>query len=548
MLAFSIVAASLCLRLPAAPANAEDALFSAPLEILLRAVRQDDRIPVTIVMTTQVSRASLDALRAHPRTSARREAVVALLKGRAAIDQVDVLKFLERERAAGRVVGEVRPLWIRSVIRATVAPKTIVSLARRPDVQRISFDQPLGHEVFPVDREIAPISGTGGGGEGAPPIDCGVELIGAPDVWAMGVTGEGVVVGVIDTGCCTTHPDLANHIWQNPGEIASNGIDDDANGYVDDLAGWNFQSNNADISDLDSHGTHVAGSVVGDGTGGTVSGMAPGAQVMVLKFWNSFGGESSVWEAMQYGVDNGADILTASLGWPHTFSPDRATWRTVCENAIAAGVIVVYAAGNLGTSLPPPDGVTTPGDVPSVITCGAVDCADGAAWFSGRGPVSWSTIAPWFDHPYPPGLRKPTICATGVDTFSTALCSSYAVMSGTSMATPHVSGTVALMLEANPSLDQAAVAEALETSAVDLGPAGPDNIHGAGRIDARAAVIAVLPAGPDLDLDGDVDFSDLLALLASWGACPVVGVCAADFDDDGVVGFSDLLTLLAAWS
>jgi hypothetical protein len=191
---------------------------------------------------------------------------------------------------------------------------------------------------------------------------------------------------------------------------------------------------------------------------------------------------------MEYAADNGAQVITVSSGWPHSQNPDRRTWREVCEATIAAGVVVIYAAGNEGGGNPP-DNVRTPGDVPAVITVGATDCNDVIAGFSSRGPVTWQNVDPWRDWPYPPGLIKPTISAPGVNTLSTSNnCSGYVSLSGTSMATPHVSGAVALMLEANPTLDHDQVKQILMDTAVDLGPEGMDNDFGAGRVDAYEAV------------------------------------------------------------
>jgi len=158
---------------------------------------------------------------------------------------------------------------------------------------------------------------------------------------------------------------------------------------------------------------------------------------MVTKFWNSFSGEQSVWDSMQYATDNGAHITTASLGWPHSLNPDRVTWRMVCENTIAAGLVVLYAAGNEGCGNPP-DNVRTPGDVPSVLSIGATDCNDVIAGFSSCGPITWQGILPYDDCPYPPGCLKPTVSAPGVSTIScdNLPCTGYTTKSGTSMATP----------------------------------------------------------------------------------------------------------------
>jgi subtilisin family serine protease len=229
--------------------------------------------------------------------------------------------------------------------------------------------------------------------------------------------------------------------------------------------------------------------------------MAPDCEIMTLKFWNSFSGEQSVWDSIQYGVDNGADVLSASLGWPHNTSPDRPTWRSVCENAMAAGVVVVFAAGNEGSCCRPFDAVRTPGDVPDMITIGATDCNDSLASFSSIGPITWQDVPPYNDFPYPPGKIKPTVSAPGVNTKSTSSnCSGYVNLSGTSMATPHVAGTVALMLEANPGLDHFAIKDLLEATAIDLGETGKDNSFGSGRVDAFESVVAAMGGGAPMRL------------------------------------------------
>lgn len=475
-------------------------------------MQQADRrelIPITVVMTSQADQDVLKFASTNPNKAERRDAVIDELKRVAEVGQADLLNAIDNWQAAGAVGERVKPLWLHSVIILKATPRVINAIAARPDVAWVNYDRPMGPEVFPIDPNIGDnAGGIGGGGNddqsngggdgvlngGGGQIECGVNLMGAPNVWNdFGITGEGVVVGVIDTGICLTHPDLANQIWENPNEIPNNGIDDDNNGYVDDTVGWNFESNNRIVNDSNGHGTHVSGTVGGDGTNGIQTGMAPNVDIMTLKFFNSLSGESSVWEAMQYGTDNGADVLTASLGWRHAWGPDRVTWRTLCDNTIAAGLIVIYAAGNEGTCCGPVDNVRTPGDVPDVITIGATDCNDNAASFSSRGPVTWQGILPWDDWHYPPGKMKPTVSAPGVDTISTRNnCTGYFSLSGTSMATPHVAGAVALILQANPNLDQFGVMDILEQTAIDLGSNGYDNTFGAGRVDAYEAVLLAI--------------------------------------------------------
>lgn len=516
---------------------------------------QDELIPINIELKDQVNQNLIAVNSNIPNKVQRRAAVVGLLKGHAQLTQQGLVAMLNQEQAAGTVSPRLRPLWIANVVSTEATPAAIFRIAQRDDVAFISIDKRMGSDLFPVEPADAgndvPKNGGLPGGDplAGAVIECGVDVMRAPEVWSeFGITGEGVVVGIIDTGCCITHPDLVNQIWNNPGEIPGNGIDDDNNGYIDDIVGWNFRDNNNNVADTNSHGTHTTGTVAGDGTNGNATGMAPDVAMMILKIWNNFAGESVVWEAMQYSVDNGADIISVSLGWPHSVGPDRQMWRNVCLNTIAGGVVVIYAAGNEGCGNPP-DNVRTPGDVPEVITVGATDCNDIKANFSSCGPITWQNIGPWFDCEYQPGCIKPTIAAPGVNTLSTSNnCSGYFTISGTSMSTPHVAGAVALMLQANPDLDHEAVKAILMDTSVDLGAQGMDNSFGAGRVDAYEAVVASMPSNEaDLDGDGVVSTSDLLILLANWGPCGDCDNCPADFNGDCEVGTADLLFLLAHW-
>ncbi len=482
----------------ATTARASDARIRAKLRAdlaeVLSSAGPEARVPITIVLRDQVPREQILAARSIDDKVARRAHVIGTLKSFAAKSQANLVAELRRHRATG-LVERLDPMWIHNLVAARVTPELAYAIAARADVAHLNHDRPAGAEIFPV----LPADEAAGDEE----IECGVDLMRAPEVWNdYGIDGAGVIVGVIDTGLCLTHPDIADQLWTNPGEIAGNSVDDDGNGYVDDVYGWNFQHDNNNVSDYEGHGSHVAGTVAGDGTQGTQAGMAPGSQVMVLKFWNDFSGEQTVWDALEYGTENGADILTGSLGWPPSRNPDRVTWRTICENSMAAGVVVTFAAHNYGCSNPPDD-VTTPGDVPDMITVGAVDCSDNKASFSSCGPSTWEGVFPWNDWHYPPGKLKPTIMAPGVSTKSHSYCSGYTSKSGTSMATPHVAGAMALMLSANPYLDHWDCKQILKATALDLGVAGPDNSYGYGRVDAYQAVqLAMQGGGLQLELSG----------------------------------------------
>ena len=527
--ALIVLTAVLLMTLPAASGRAASAVrqqfdtdkIAPTLRDAMRNAQAGKMLPVVILMAEQAPDWRMAELRAIANKSVRRAAVIDLLKSTARRTQADLLGVLEAAQTAGRVGASVRPLWLSNVIVADMTPAAIEQIAARDDIASLHLESMLGDEVFPVepsDGEIDVDQAAGDSTDG-PVIECGVALMGAPRVWdELGITGSGSVVCVIDTGCCITHRDLVNQIWVNAGEIPGNGIDDDNNGYVADINGWNFWERNNNLADTSGHGTHVSGTVAGDGTSGQQTGMAPDAKLMTCRYFVSFAGESTIWESMQYAVDNGADIITVSSGWPHSVNPQRAIWRAECENAMAAGLAVLYAAGNEGACCRPFDAVRTPGDVPDVITVGAVNCADFIASFSSRGPVTWQNVSPYNDWPYPPGKLKPTISAPGVDTLSTSVCSGYRRLSGTSMATPHVAGAVALMLEANPNLDHFQIKQILKDTAVDLGEPGPDNSYGAGRVDAYEAVLMALKMGGglgDLNCDGVVDTFDIEPFLVA---------------------------------
>jgi len=506
-----------------------EAKLTGDLPAVLDAAGSGDRIPVSFVLADQLEgdalRARAAALAGQAATAsgaagkaARRQATVRALREHAARTQAGLLAALRALEARGDAT-RVRPLWIGNVVGADLTPAAVRALAARPEVRRVNWnpkrDVFLGPRASaaPAPRPslrarygLSALAPAGADGPGIDAVECGVVTMRAPEVWnELGNTGEGSVIAVIDTGVCWTHPDIANQIWVNPGEDLNangvvmdaadlNGVDDDGNGFIDDLIGWNFDYNTNQPTDENSHGSHCAGTVAGDGTGGSQSGMAPDAKIMVVRVGVNFSDEVDVWSAMQYAAANGADAISMSLGWPHGQNPDRPTWRTNCENTIDAGTAMVIAAGNEGWGAEP-DNVRTPGDVPRVITVGATDCGDLAAGFSSRGPVTWQNVPPWNDWPYPPGLVKPDISAPGVDTLSHSVCSGYTYMSGTSMATPHVAGAVALIVAANPGLEHDDIKALLEETAVDLGEPGKDNTYGSGRVDAYAAVTNA--ANPD---------------------------------------------------
>ena len=275
--------------------------------------------------------------------------------------------------------------------------------------------------------------------------DWGVNLVNAPEAWASGYTGQGIVVAVLDTGVDRNHADLAGNIWTNAGEIANDGLDNDGNGYVDDVYGWNFANGNNNTLDGNRHGTHVAGTIAAANNGFGATGVAYNSRIMPVKVLSDSGSGSysGVAQGIRYAVDNGADVINMSLGGGST---DSAV-QSALQYASSRGVIVVMAAGNAGAAQPgyPASNATSWG-----LAVGAVNSSNQMASFSNRAGSNSS-------------MRYVT--APGVRVYSTLPNGGYGFLNGTSMAAPHVAGVVALMLNANPNLTDAQVRQIITATA-----------------------------------------------------------------------------------
>ncbi|MDZ8108915.1 MAG: S8 family peptidase [Nostoc sp. DedQUE12a] len=275
----------------------------------------------------------------------------------------------------------------------------------------------------------------------------GADLIKAPAAWATGYTGKDVVVAVIDTGIDYNHEDLKNNIWKNRLEaLGDKNFDDDNNGYIDDVQGWNFGNNNNNTLDKwNGHGTHVAGIVGGEKNNYGVTGIAYDAKIMPVKVFDDAYPKTtasipSIVNGIYYAADNGAKVINLSLG---SLSPSCLE-KSAIDYATSKGVTVVMAAGN--DSRPEPR-YPARYAYNSGIAVGAVDRNNELSNESnraGRNEINYVT-APGVDiySLIPPGATEP---------FTGKSCERYTIKSGTSMAAPYVAGVVALMLSANPSL------------------------------------------------------------------------------------------------
>ncbi len=292
-------------------------------------------------------------------------------------------------------------------------------------------------------------------------MDMGANLqINADDVWALGYTGSGTTVAILDTGIDTDHPELVGSI------IGGKGF-----GY-------------ATYEDDNGHGTHVSGIITANGVDANAKGVAPDAGVWMAKVCNASGScySSDIAAAIEYVVNNNiAKIMSISLGGGGTpglncdgdYLAQKVNW------AVDNGVTVAAAAGNTSGI------VSSPGCASKAIAVGAVNQSDVRTSWSGRG-LALDIMAP------------------GVSIYS-SIIGGYASWSGTSMATPHISATVALLKQVNSALTDSQIKDALYKTAKDLGTAGWDKYYGWGRVDALAAVKYVKPPEPECTVSGDCD-------------------------------------------
>ena len=451
----------------------------------------DEKINVIVIMKSQYDRAQMNRQANYFATrSERREFVVNELKAFAEATQFDLRRSLDEMRR-NDMTTEPTILWMANALGLSANKAAIADLARRNDIEIIGYD--IERNWIPDGEEATPASATR-------EITPNVTQVGANQVWDLGYTGEGIVVAVIDTGVNYNHLDVADHLWDGGTEFPHHGFD--------------VYNNDNDPMDDHGHGSHCSGTVLGDGTAGSQTGMAPDATLMCVKCLNANGGGGAtpISAGIQWAVEHGCDLFSMSLGISNSTIAERTLLRQTCVAALDAGVVAAIAAGNEGNQMwqaPIPNNVRVPGSCPPPymdevqgenpgdLTCsvciGAVNYNDAAANFTSRGPVTW-TNTEFGDYPYDPGigLIRPDVCAPGVDIKSLNYQSNtgYTLMSGTSMATPCAAGCMALMLSKDPNLMPADVCRILEETAVRLAE-GKSNIFGFGRIDVLAAVEAI---------------------------------------------------------
>ncbi|MCS7221167.1 MAG: S8 family serine peptidase [Anaerolineae bacterium] len=457
-----------------APSSALCALLDPTLARALAQAGPNDLIPVIVVLREQAEPEAVVRLAASPAQARAR--LIVNLRALADRAQAPLQAYLEAERVAGRVT-EYIPFWIFNGLTVRARPEVIRALAARPEIAIIRLDQyrqwiptpsPLSHPSPALQEREGNIAKSSGD---EARTEWNLIRIRAPEVWAsLGISGTGVVVAGMDTGADWLHPALqANYRGYNP------------RGPARHWGNW-YDPVTRSLYPIDDHGhgTHTLGIAVGrEGIG-----IAPGARWIGVKVLDRRG----------YGYDSwihaGFQWLLAPNNDP-TLAPDvvNCSWgsedatSTIFQNDLrvlrAAGIFVVFANGNRG---PGPRTVLSPASLPEAFAVGATDGEDRIASFSSRGPSPWGEIRP---HVVAPGVAVRSALPGGV----------YHAMSGTSMASPHVAGLVALLRSVNSTLDITQTAFLITSTAIPLSSAVSNNDAGWGRIDAFAAVASLMNAG-----------------------------------------------------
>ncbi len=390
-------------------------------------------------------------------------------------------------------------------------------LSENPNVGYFEPDYVYYIDVIPIDADFDQQWGLHNTGQTGGTADADID---APEAWDITLGGNGIVVAVIDSGVDYTHPDLAGNMWMNPGEIAGDGIDNDSNGFTDDVYGWDFYDNDNDPLDELYHGTHVAGIIAADANSLGVVGVGWETQIMALKVG---GDDSTISSAAAISALNYASMMRETYGVNVVLSNNswggggyNQTLRDAIEASGNAGMLFIGAAGNGGL-----DGIGDNNDVydyyPSgysldnIIAVAATNDDDGRAGFSNYGATTVDLGAPGV------GILStfPTYITDQMSLYG--LSTDYETISGTSMATPHVSGVAALIWATTPASSYQSIRGAIFAG-----------------VDPVASMSGITVTGGRLNALGALQNLSLMVVGGNPGRGDVVSVTPTEF----VVNFS----------
>gem|GEM_PF-3210823 len=417
------------------------AVLSLDLQEELGKLRPHEEVSVIVTFSDRIPSGDWSKM---PKRD-RRASLIKALREKADSTQRPFQAFLERRGVKRRI-----SLWMINGMALTASREVIEELARFPGIEEIRRE-----EVFAIPPTGHGLSDS---------AEWNLAMIRAPELWAMGYKGQGVVVANLDSGVDKSHPDLERR-WRGG-----------TNSWYDPYG------EHESPHDPDGHGTMTMGILVGGSKGGTAIGVAPDAKWIAVKIFNDGGWafESAVHQGFQWlldpdgnpDTDDAPDVVNNSWGFENGTNQCFQNFQPDIEVLKAAGIAVVFSGGNDG---PREATSVSPGNNVDAFAIGAVDQGRNVGWFSSRGPSPCD------------GRVYPDAVAPGVNVRSAVPGGSYKTASGTSFAAPHVAGAMALLLSAFPDLTPAQLEWSLKETAQDLGEEGPDHTYGHGLIDVLAA-------------------------------------------------------------
>ena len=458
---------------------AQAGIITLDLEAALQTLGPDEEVPVIIYLSDTVD---LKVYKDKDK-AIRSSKIIKALIDKSDATQKDLLKLLKQNK-----VKEVVSFWIFNGIAARVPASLVTDLAGLTGVERVTLDATI---------TLPPEPAAAGSSAGTSNPEWNIDVIRAPELWAFGFDGTGVVVATMDSGADLDHPDIGpayrggTNSWFDP------------------------SGEHATPYDAGGHGTQTLGLIVGGDAGGSAIGVAPGAQWIAAKIFNDQGEASlsDIHLGFQWlfdpdgnpNTDDAPDIVNNSWFLEGTLNDCNNDFADDIAALKAAEIAVTFAAGNSGPATP---SSVSPANNPGSFAVGAVDSNTNVAYFSSRGPSACDGGI------YPQITAPGQFVRTSDLTFGGIFPNPYVSVIGTSFSTPHVTGAMALLLDAMSSQGGSVTVSQLESaiteSAEDLGPPGPDNDYGAGMLDIVAAY-DWLVANLDSDSDGytvDVDCND----------------------------------------
>ncbi|MBD2149020.1 S8 family serine peptidase [Pseudanabaena sp. FACHB-1277] len=379
---------------------------------------------------------------------------------------VSVENFVQSTQALGSTLSQWRIVNFAAGSDIQAAKNAFGQLG---NFDAVEFNYTLNLNWTPNDSQFSQLWGLNNISQTGGTTDADIDAV---EAWDIQKGNRSVVVAVIDTGVDYTHQDLAANMWKNPGEIVGNGLDDDGNGFIDDIYGYDFINKDSNPMDDHSHGTHVAGTIgaVGNNNLGVI-GVSPNVSIMGLKFLGANGSGNTVnaARAVDYAVSKGAKIINASFGG----GPYSQLMFDALSRANNVGVLFIAAAGNdYGNNNDTNPRYPSNYDLPNVISVAATDHRDQLAFFSNYGANTVDLGAP------------------GVNILSTIPNNGYDFYDGTSMATPHVAGAAALLLAANSNLNVTQIRQTLMNTTDQMSSLQGKTVTG-GRLNLNKAISSV---------------------------------------------------------